>query len=470
MSDQSVVTAPPLPTKSDRLVSLDAFRGITIAGMVLVNNPGTWAHMYTPLGHAQWHGQTPTDWIFPFFLFIVGVAMTFSFDKRLALGASRRSLLLGAARRAAVLFLLGLIMSGFPNFRIITPYILAIFGLNLFLPDVVLLRQELTEQVRRKRMIGGGLLAFAVVWFIVNWGHFSAPSVASTWSNLFPLGDVEGGRFQRVPGVLQRIALAFLGASFVVVFFKNVGRIAWIGGLLVGYYLIMLFFNAPSGYELGDGAPRTWAGAPEDVPFRGELNDWIDVKILGRHLYGERPDPEGLLSTIPAIASVLFGVLAGSWLRMPRTKVHIALGMVAAGAVLMVAGWLWGLTFPINKKIWTSSYVVFTTGAGLWFLAFCYWLIDHVGAKKWAWPFVVFGTNAIFVFFASGILARIMSMIMVPWDDGTTNLKNAIYRGVFVNIVGEDGKLSSFLFAFFYIFLWLGLTYPLYRKRIFWKI
>jgi predicted acyltransferase len=374
-------------TRSERLVSLDLFRGITIAGMILVNNPGSWGALYSPVKHADWNGLTPTDLVFPFFLFIVGVALPFSFDRRRAQGASRLRLFEHVVRRTLILFLLGLIMAGFPKWpqlatwpgwRLIAPYILAIAGLVLLFADGPALAWPDTAASRARKISAGLLLAGALAYFVVDFACFQE-------------------RKLRVPGVLQRIAVCYFFAAMIVMFSGSRGRVLWVLALIAAYWGIVKCVPAPADYA------TPWMGArPEGV-----LHDWLDVKLLGTHLYSERPDPEGLLSTIPAIATVLIGVLAGNWLRSAREKPDKAGWLFLAANVLLCFGLWANLGLAVNKKIWTSSYVLVTGGLALHFLAACFWLVDVKGYRRWARPFLVLGTNAIAVYFASSVGARL---------------------------------------------------------------
>lgn len=468
---------PLLAGQSDRLESLDVFRGVTIAAMVLVNNPGSWSHMYAPLAHAQWDGWTPTDFIFPFFLFIVGVAMTFSFDKRMAKGATKIQLFSQVIRRSIILFLLGMILTGFPNFRLIIPYILVIGALPLIYTGDRVFSLGGDQRERIRKISGWIIAAVAVLWFLIDLGHFNAPTRGNSFAQMFPLtNEVEGGRVIRIPGVLQRIALCYFFASIIILNCGLVGRIAWTLVLINVYWLILRYIPVPGGYELGDGGGRP--DPPADAPFPGTLIDWVDVKILGQHLYSWRPDPEGLLSTIPAIATTVSGILTGHILRMKLDKRAIAALLLIIGNALIIIGACMDLYFPINKKNWSSSYVVFTTGWGMAIFAVCYYLNDIRGWRRWSYPFLVFGTNAILVFFASGIMARLLSMIRFEIEEGrTTTLRSWIYSW-FINWFGTerpDGTMvsdvnSSLAFALFYIVLWFLITWPLFLKRIFLKV
>ena len=361
-----------------RLLSLDAFRGLTIAGMILVNNPGSWSHIYAPLRHAEWHGWTPTDLIFPFFLFIVGVAIPFSFGKRLTRGDSRRDLIGHVIRRSVILFALGLFMAAYPR---------------------------------------------------------------------FDLGSL------RIMGVLQRIGLVYLLAASSFLFLSRRGRAWMVAGLLLGYWALLTFVPVP-GYGVGDLSPE------------GNLGAYLDRMILGDRLWRGTWDPEGLLSTLPAVATTLLGIFTGEWLRSERTPNAKVGGLLAGGVIGMGMGLVWGLSFPINKPLWTSSYVLFTAGAGLILLAFFFWIVDVRGLQAWAKPFIVYGMNAIAVFVASGLVAKQMGLFRV----GPTEvpLKSWIYNELFASWAGPLN--GSFLFAISYVLIWLAIMWVLFQRRIFIKI
>ena len=449
-----------LPTKpaAQRLVSLDVFRGITIAGMILVNNPGTWSSLYSPVRHADWNGLTPTDLVFPFFLFIVGVALPFSFDRRRAAGASRVRLFEHVVRRSLIIFALGLILAGFPYWpqlagffgvappwnwqawRLILPYIAVIVGLAVLFIDEPPLAWPASAAGRGRKIFAGLLVLGAAIYFTADFGYFQEQKL-------------------RVPGVLQRIAICYFFVSLIVLFTGVRGRVLWTLALLAGYWAIVKYLAAPAGYEMPGMAERP----------TGVLHDWLDAKLFGNHLYHERPDPEGLLSTIPALATVLIGVLAGNWLRSRREQADKVGWLFLAANVLLVAGLWLGLDFPLNKKIWTSSYVLVTGGLALHFLAACYWLVDMKGYRRWAVPFLVFGTNAIAVYFASGIGARILGSIMLHLTDGSSViLKTYLYQSYLAS--WAPPALASLLWALAYVFVWCLLMTPLYWRRVFIKI
>jgi len=366
-----------------RLVSLDVFRGITIAGMVLVNNPGTWSSIYWPLEHAEWHGWTPTDLVFPFFLFIVGVSITLAFARRVEAGSVQRDLYLKVVKRSAIIFGLGLFLNGFPYFQ---------------------------------------------------------------------LGTI------RIAGVLQRIAICYLVASLIFLTTRIRTQIVIAVALLIVYWLVMTRIAAP-GYAAGD------------LTRDGSIASFIDRTILRQHIWkqGRVYDPEGLLSTIPAVVTTLSGILTGHWLRSERTPIEKVVGMFVAGAVLVVLGWAWNPFFPINKALWTSSYVLFTAGLALQFLGLCYWLIDIKGYRRWAWPFEVFGVNALALFVGSGLMVKLMALIKIPLGDGTqTSSQGWIFRKMFLSWASPIN--ASLFYAIAFILLWLFLMWLLYRKRIFIKV
>jgi predicted acyltransferase len=365
---------------STRLVSLDAFRGLTIAGMILVNNPGSWAYVYGPLGHASWHGWTPTDLIFPYFLFIVGVAIPFSFRRRLGEGADRGHLFKHVVRRALILIGIGILMRAIPDFD------------------------------------------FAEM---------------------------------RYYGVLQRIGLVYIFAAALYLWVPARGRWVTTVVLLFGYWTLMMLVPVP-GFGAGDLSPD------------GNLAAFIDQQVMGGHLWQGTWDPEGLLSTLPAIGTSLLGIFTGEWLQAEVPKEKITKGLIVAGAVLVPLGWAWGLVFPINKNLWTSSYVLFSAGTALILFAGMYWAIDVKNWRgRWHTPLVVYGMNAIAVYVASGMLAKTMGRIRIGGDDGTS-LHGWIYQNLFQSWAGDYN--GSVAFALSYVLFWLALMWLLHRRRIYIKI
>lgn len=348
---------------ASRLVSLDVFRGLTMAAMVLVNNPGTWRAIYAPLRHADWHGLTPTDVIFPCFVFIVGVAIPLS---RPTPGR--------VLRRAATIFALGIVLNGAPYFD---------------------------------------------------------------WATI------------RIPGVLQRIAVCYLVAALLFLGTRWRTQAVVIAALLVGYWAALTLVPVP-GYGRGDLGPE------------GNLAAWLDRAVLGPHLWKAARvyDPEGMLSTVPAIATALLGVLTGQWLQSGRAPRQILAGLTVGGAVATVLGAIWGLVFPVNKSLWTSSYVVLTGGLALLLLAACYWAIEIRGWRRWAVPFVVFGVNALALYFLSTLMARALTLIHV----GGATLKTTIFDRAFAPWASPVN--ASLAYAGAYLLLWWLVLWGLYRAGI----
>jgi predicted acyltransferase len=356
-----------------RLVALDVFRGATIAAMILVNNPGNSAACW-PLKHARWNGWTPTDLVFPFFLFIVGVSLVFSFTSRLRRGDSRRALVLHTLRRSATIFAIGLLLNGLPHFTL------------------------------------------------------------ATW---------------RIPGVLQRIAIAYLAAALITLYSRTNTRIAWIAVLLASYWALMRFVPVP-----GYGIPT------QDIPLlhpNANLAAYLDRKLMFGHLWEGTRDPEGVLSTLPAIATALSGVLTGEWLRSNRSPKQKAAGMLVAGVAGIVAGKLGGIWFPINKNLWTSSYVLFTAGCALVCLAICYWAVDvKLSRGWWTRPFIIFGTNAIAAYVISEVLG------------GAFGWKESIFQSTFARL--GSPAVASLLYSLAVVGVCFLPVWWMYRRRIFLKV
>ena len=374
------------PIESQRLVSLDVFRGITIAGMVLVNNPGSWEHIYWPLEHAVWSGWTPTDLVFPFFLFIVGVSIALALGKRLERGGVTRDVYLKIVKRTLIIFAIGLLLN----------------AIGLFFD---------------------GESGFDVAYL-------------------------------RIPGVLQRIAICYFFASIIFLNTKVRTQIAITVGLLLFYWVLLRLVPAP-GFAAGD------------LTKEGSLPSYVDRVVFGTHVWRQAKvyDPEGLLSTIPSIATALFGVLTGQWLRTEKTRYEKAAGMFVVGAVCVAIGWAWNAFFPINKALWTSSYVFFTGGLALQFLSICYWLIDIEGYRRWAKPFEVFGLNAIALYVVADLLAELLGVIKVGGGD---SLGGWLYGHVFSSWASPVN--ASLAMGICFVLVCLGLMWILYKRKIFLKV
>jgi predicted acyltransferase len=406
----------PLVTTADtrlRLQSLDVFRGVTIFAMMLVNKQGNDAG-YAPLQHVPWHGTTPTDWIFPFFLFIVGVALPFSIEARLRRGDTRAAILRHACTRAAILFALGVFEKNFPF-------------------------------------------------------------LSSTLETF------------RIPGVLQRIAFCYLAATALFLYTSRAVQAIVAVVILVGYWIQLAFVPVPG---LGvvpmtrEFAAQNWAA-------------WIDQLTMGRHLgYGNRTwDANGLLSSVPAIVSVQGGMLASYVIGRWRASMATVRRLAAWGALAVVAGWLWGglqpligagiigepsvaavWVFPINKMLWTSSYVLYTNGLALLALAACVWALDlrtraNAEVPVAARPFVWLGTNAIFAYLASGLVAKLLHVFTVGGGPDAARLSwwDAAQTHVFAPMFPSP-PLASLAHSICYAVIWVAICAWMYRRRIFVKL
>jgi len=357
---------------SKRLVSLDAFRGATIALMVLVNDPGDGRHSYGPLRHSQWNGWTITDVVFPSFLWIVGVAITLSLGSRIAAGVPRSKLLLQAARRALIIYVLGLIVYAWP--------------LDL-----------------------------------------------ST---------------QRLLGVLQRIAICYLIAAAIYLYCELRGQLLWLAGLLVVYWLLMTLVPVP-GY------------GPGRLDVDGNLAHYVDRVVLGAHNYHSTKtwDPEGIVSTLPAIATALLGVMAGRLLRVSRQLSERVAWMFVVGYALIALGMVCDMWLPINKKLWTTSFSLFMGGLDFVLLAIFIWLVDHLGYQRYVRPFVILGMNSIAVYMASELGDTLL---------GATGWHGAIYKTVFAPLASPAN--ASLLYALAYVLSMYAIAYGMYRLKWFWRV
>lgn len=399
----------PRPTR-ERLLSLDVFRGMTIAGMLLVNNPGSWSAIYPPLEHAAWHGWTPTDLIFPFFLFIVGITTHLSLQSRRARGDDDSALLRQIVRRGAMIFLAGFLLSGFPYF---------------------------------------------------TWG-----SVDGIANPSFVERVVDRLYHWRIMGVLQRIGLAYMFAALLTFRTTLKQQVAILAVLLFGYWFAMTLLPVPPDGFLGIDVLGT-PSATLAAYFDRLLLDW---GRFGNHLWVSSVtwDPEGLLSTIPAIGTAMLGVLCGRWISTSRPLSERLAGMFAVGSIAMMLGLMWNWSFPINKSLWTSSYVLFTAGMAAVALATCIWLIDEQRITGWTKPFVVYGMNPMIAFVGSGVMARLIySIFKVNSGGRPIALETWIYRTFYASWLAP--RNASLLFAFTFVLVWLAILWLLYRRRIFVK-
>lgn len=429
--------------KSNRLLSLDVFRGMTIAGMVLVNNPGTWSAIYPPLKHAEWHGATPTDFIFPFFLFIVGIAIPIALGKRIEEGI-KSDIYWKILRRAATIFGLGLFAAAFPLLDLTNSDLpqFAIIVMMFSLMAVCYL--WLAGRSKETLIVGIFTVLFLAVFYFSGF----------TFNSFNP-------ETLRIPGVLQRIAVCYLIVSilFLHTNWKQQAGIDVV--LLLVYWILMTAIPVP-GCEITTIDDKACnLSAYLDRLILTENHIWKSAKVY---------DPEGILSTIPAIVTTISGVLTGTWLVSKKSDLEKVGGLFFFGIILVALGWIWHSFFPINKPLWTSSYVVYTSGLALCFLGFCYWLIDIKGYKKWTKPFVIFGVNALALFVFSGLLAKMLGAIKVAGAEAgkEISLQKWIYDSIFAPLASPVN--ASLMFAVSYIIFWLFLMWLLYRRRIYIKV
>ena len=404
----------PRPPMRERLLSLDVFRGMTVAGMLLVNDPGSWAHIYPPLEHAPWNGWTPTDLIFPFFLFIAGITTHLSLSTRRARGDDERAIRNQIIRRGALIFLFGLLVNGFPYFA---------------WADIPGIADPTFLQRITQRLL--------------------------TW---------------RVTGVLQRIGIAYMIAALLTLRTTLRQQIVIIASLLLGYWFVMTVLPVPGEATIGalllDMPPRTMAAWTDRL-----VLDWTRWG-LGNHLWvgGVTWDPEGVLSTVPAVATAMLGNLAGRWIGQRRPLTERLAALFAVGALGMMIGLMWHWVFPINKSLWTSSYVVFTAGLACVSLATVIWAVDFHKSRNWTKPFLVFGLNPILAFVGSGVMARcIYSIFKVTNSTGQRiSVQAWFHQTFFASWLSPIN--ASLAFAVTFVLFWYGVLYVLYKKDIILKV
>lgn len=370
------------PNAVGRLVSLDAFRGFTMAFMILVNTPGDGAHTYWPLEHANWHGWTPTDMVFPSFLWIVGVAITLSLGRRLAHGDSRAVLLRQAARRAGILFALGVLVYVYPAFDLST---------------------------------------------------------------------------QRILGVLQRIAICYLATAAIYLTTRLRGQILWTGSLMAVYWLLMAFAPVP-----GYGSGR--------LDVEGNFAHYVDHMVLGSHNYLQTKtwDPEGIVSTLPAVATCLLGLLAGHIVGMRRSLGERCLRLVGMGVILIAAGLICNIWLPINKKLWTDSFTLFMAGLDFTLFAGFLWLVDALGWRRVVKPLVVMGMNAIVIYLASEFLDEVLSWVHWTGAGGRVVLRAWLYDHLFAPVASPYN--ASLIYAISYVLVMFVIAWALYRRGWFVRV
>lgn len=393
-STRTISAAAPTAASSPRWIGLDALRGLSIAAMILVNNPGDWGHIYAPLRHAKWHGCTPTDLVFPTFLFVAGVAIVPALRRALAQGHTPAELLPRILRRVVLLILFGWLLSAFPLVTFAP-------GKSLFDPLLSL----------------------------------------------------------RVPGVLQRIGVCY---GIAAVLFLWTRPPTW---RLVGILCLLVYWPLLALVPTPDG------GAPNLDDQGDHLAGWLDRTLFGEHIWVKgKYDPEGLLSTIPSLATTLLGMHAGTVLTGPGDRRgHVRLLMLT-GLIATAIGWLWGLWFPINKALWTSSFALYTGGIALCLLGGCVWLFELLPFARWSLPLRIYGVNALLVFVASGLLARTVSRLItvVDGDGKSRSLQAWSYQSCFAS--WAEPHFASLCWAVCWMLAWFVVLWLLWRRGIVLKV
>jgi len=420
----------------ERLISLDVFRGLTILLMTIVNNPGDWGNVYPPLLHAHWNGCTPTDLVFPFFIFIMGVAVPLAMPEKKYDETTFNKILIRSLR----MFCLGIFFNFFGNIQL--------FGLD----GIPLLIARLTITIAVGYALMGSfsnrlknILAFTILFLYL----------------ILAYGGFEDYQDVRLPGVLQRIAIVYFVVSLL--YLKASRRTQIITGivLLLGYWAIMTLVPVP-----GFGEANLERGT--------NLAAWLDSVVLKGHMYYETKtwDPEGILSTLPSIVNGIIGLLIGQILQLNVTKIQKAQRMGMIGTVLIFLGLIWDLVFPINKSIWTSSYVLYTTGLATVCLTALYYVIDIAGYKKGFKLFVIWGVNPMIVFFASQIIPQALVMIRFgnpsnPQEQ--TNLLDYLYRFGIAPLFSNP-MTASLAGALTYVAIWTFILWIFYRNKLIFKV
>jgi predicted acyltransferase len=364
--------------KSERIISVDFLRGLTVAFMIFVNSPGSWDYVLPWFAHSKWNGCTPTDLVFPFFLFLVGLSVCLSMSPIRAEPVTT-SLIFKLLKRAGILFLIGLLLNGFPYYHLDT---------------------------------------------------------------------------LRIPGVLQRIAIVFLVCAFVFLYTSTRFQVGLVLILLVGYWGIMTCIPVP-----GFGASTLEQGT--------NIAAWIDCQVLDNHVWAQtKPwDPEGVLSTLPSMASGLIGLITGTFMRTEQDEKGKTIRLFVAANLLLLLGVAWNVFFPLNKSLWTSSYVLYTSGIALHGLALSYWTIDVLKYRSWTKPFIVFGSNAITAYILSEVGEACLYLIPVS---GRMSAKAWLYEHLYASWLNP--YLASHLMSLTFVLLIYAPVYWLYKKRIFLKI
>ncbi|WKL50276.1 DUF5009 domain-containing protein [Flavobacterium pectinovorum] len=420
----------------ERLISLDVFRGLTILLMTIVNNPGDWGNVYPPLLHAEWHGCTLTDLVFPFFVFIMGVAVPLAMPDKIYDQTTFNKILVRSLR----MFCLGIFFNFFGKIQL--------FGLE----GIPLLIGRLAITISVGYALMGSfsskvknILAFSILFIYL----FLAYS------------GIEAYHGVRLPGVLQRIAIVYFVVSLLYLKTSQKTQIITGAVLLLGYWALMTLIPVP-----GFGAANLEKGT--------NLAAWLDSVLLKGHMYRGTVtwDPEGILSTIPSIVNGIIGLLIGQILMREISKTQKATKIAIAGIALIIAGLLWNIVFPINKSIWTSSYVLYTTGLATTFLSILYYVIDIADYKKGFKPFLIWGVNPMIVFFTSQIIPQALVMIEFqnPHNpEEKINLLSYLY-GFGIAPFFTNPMTASLAGALVYVCIWTSILWIFYKNKLIFKV
>lgn len=420
---------------NQRLISLDVFRGFTILLMTIVNNPGSWSAVYPQLLHAEWHGCTLTDLVFPFFIFILGCAIPFSMPNKIF----DKTTFLKIAVRSARIFSLGFFLFFFKKIEF--------FGLEGI--SLMFVRLAITIIVAIALLGDFTLKTKAIATFSVLGIMLTLAFSTAMFGNV------------RIPGVLQRIGIVYFVIALLYLKTNRNIQITVIIFLLLGYWAAMALIPVP-----GIGAAN--------FEIATNLSAWLDSILLPGHMYIETKtwDPEGVLSTFPAIATGIIGIQIGEILNCNLTKTQISIKMIYVGIILTAIGYFWSLIFPLNKSLWSSSYVCFTAGLATLCLAFLYYIIEIANIKSWSKLFLIWGVNPMIVFFFSGIIPRVMSMIKITNPDDLSkqiDIQKYIYTHGIEQNFGNPMN-ASLVGALTYVAIWSFILWIFYKQKLIFKV
>lgn len=420
----------------ERLTSLDVFRGFTIILMTIVNNPGSWGAIYPPLAHAEWNGCTPTDLVFPFFIFIMGTAVPFAMPNKVLDSITSDKIVVRSLR----IFCLGLFLNFFSRINFF-----GFEGIPLLIERVI--------------------ITLAVAYALL--GNFTPKTKTVLAFSIFGIllflaySGIESYKDVRIPGVLQRIAIVYFFTSLIYLKSNIKTQLLIAATLLLGYWALMTLVPVP-----GFG--------PANLEKGTNLSAYIDNLFLTNHMYSQTVtwDPEGLLSTIPAIGTGIIGMLIGQLLNIQLPKIEIVKKMSLFGFGFLILGLIWNIIYPINKSLWSSSYVLYTAGLATICLGFLYYIIDVSGYNKWTKLFLVWGVNPMIVFFFSGIIPRVLTMVKVnhPEIQGDQiGFQDYFYNYGIVPLF-ENPKDASLTYALLYAAFWSVILWVFYKNKMYFKV